>query len=99
MNKHPETTTIRGAMAGLGVVAIAGAFAFGFVPVLTHTVKATQAPEPLSSWSIDRIAAEIGEYDQKVPDCAGFVPGVNGYVVVKTDALGQFLGAVIVCKP
>lgn len=97
--KHPESTTIRGALVGLGVVAIAAVFALGLLPGMARVAEAKQAPR-LNSWSTARIMDELGDYDQRV-DCAEFgLQGLTGYVWVKVDTLtGQPTRFLFLCKP
>lgn len=99
MTKHPESAAIRGAIAGLGVVALLAMFAL-LVALGVNKVEKVQArPDLLRDWSTARVMDELGDYDQRV-DCANFgLDGFTGYVYVKTDALGMPKRLLILCKP
>ena len=88
-----------GLYAGLAVVLAAGIFFFVLKVGGDAIHQAAVKPDPLSSWSIARIMAELGEYDTKVPDCAGLVEGMDGYAYARFNTVtGQVKGIVIVCR-
>lgn len=92
--RHEASHRVDGALVGLAVVALAGVFFFvvkvGGEAYRDHRAK----PPPLHSWSNERVVNELGEHDQRVPDCAGMSPGLTGYVWV--DEGDQRI--VIICK-
>lgn len=61
--------------------------------------KHVRTEPTLNDWSLARILAELGEYDQKIPNCAGLVDGMTGYAYAKVSSLtGQLKGVILVCK-
>ncbi len=88
-----------GLYAGLAVVLAAGIFFFVLKVGGAAYHKQAVAPDPLSSWSVARIMEELGEYDTKIPDCAGLVEGMNGYAYARFNTMtGQVKSIVIVCR-
>lgn len=91
--------TFKGFYAALALITAAGLFFF----VLHIGGRAyrhhTETQPSLSDWSLARILAELGEYDQKIPNCAGLVDGMTGYAYAKVSSLtGQLKGVILVCK-
>lgn len=103
MIRHRSSHRVDAALVGLFVGALVVIFFAIATAGLVKVQQAASAPsEALTLGSIIAATGKAGalaEYDQKVPDCAGFVPGMNGYAFVKLDSLGQLRGVVIVCKP
>ncbi len=88
-----------GFYAALAVIGAAGVFFFALKVGGDAYAKHAAAPDPLSSWSLVRIMEDLGEYDTKVPDCAGMVEGMTGYAYARFNTVtGQVKGIVIVCK-
>lgn len=88
-----------GFFCGLAIIAVVGVFAF-VLKVGGDAYRHHSETQPsLSDWSLARILNELGEYDQKIPDCAGLVSGMTGYAYAKVSSLtGQLKGVILVCK-
>lgn len=92
-------STFKGIYAGLAIVAVAGVFVFALKVGGSAYQRHVESTPPLSSWPTARILDELGEYDTKIPDCAGLVEGMTGYAYAKVNAVtGQLKRIVIVCK-
>lgn len=94
--RHDQT--FKGIYAGLSVVVVSALFFF-ILHVGGQAYRRHAETQPtLSSWSTARILAELGEYDTKVPDCAGMVQGMTGYAYAKFNRVtGQVARVIIVC--
>lgn len=94
--RHAATPRVQGALVGLAVVALAALFFFVLAPLLPKTVDAAEARNDLlRAWASERVKAELGEYDERVPDCGGMAQGLTGYVWVD-EGHARIL---ILCEP
>lgn len=91
--------TFKGFYAAFALIAAAGVFFFMLNVGASAYHKQAEKVPTLSSWSTARILAELGEYETKLADCAGLVPGMTGYAYPKFNGVtGQVTRVVIVCK-
>lgn len=88
------TTRIQGSMAALFVIAVAAVFFLIVLPGASHVAHSGALQKPLTP---AEIMARLGDYDQRIPDCAGLVPGLTGYAYARPKVTGG-LEVVIVCK-
>lgn len=96
--KHPESARFAGALAGLGVVVVAAAFACGllfFFPQTKITGSAPATPKPVSALSNADLIEQLGEPYGPL-DCAqtfGVQEGLTGLAWVD-DGKGRII---VVC--
>lgn len=96
---HPLRERFTAAYLGLAVIAWGALFVFLLHVGGSVYRKQTEKIPTLSSWSTARILKELGEYDSKIPDCAGMVQGMTGYAYAKFNRVtGQLVRVIIVCK-
>jgi hypothetical protein len=98
--RHPASHRVDGAIVGLSVVAVAAVFALIVFTGLPRASKAVHKQQTLNDLSAEQLMVLLGEYDVKVPDCAGLVQGMTGYAYPKVNPVtGGLDRVVIVCKP
>lgn len=79
----------------LGGIAACSVFFLVLLPGTARTVHhVAAAKKPLT---VAEIMARLGEYDQRIPDCAGLVSGLTGYAYARPKVTGG-LEVVLVCK-
>lgn len=96
MVRHPASQTVERFLCGCAGWALAAVFFLFLIPGSAHVATAVAARErPLT---VEEIMQRLGEYDQKIPDCAGLVAGLTGYAYAIQDKTTGALTVVLACK-